>query len=168
MPGSSQPQTDAPAPRGAIEAADVSVKGVIWFLVILVAIILVCYISLTFLFRHYRRLAELHDQQIRSHSVVSSIASHRPYFPQPREQFSPQLDLKALRAEQGRELNSYGWIDQKAGVVRIPIDRAMDLVLQRGLPARSGSNAPNAGPSSLQLQQQRPVQSSPPSKEEGK
>ena len=34
-------------------------------------------------------------------------------------------------------LNSYGWVDQKAGVVHIPIDRAMTLLLQRGLPARA-------------------------------
>ena len=35
-----------------------------------------------------------------------------------------------------RLLNSYGWVDPKAGVVRIPIDRAMDLLLQKGLPVR--------------------------------
>lgn len=168
MPGSSQPQTDAPAPRGAIEAADVNVKGVIWFLIGLVITIVICYSILNAVFRHFTRLAAIQDQQIRSLSVVPSIASQHPYFPEPREQFSPQLDLESFRAHQERELNSYGWIDRQAGVVRIPIDRAMDLILQRGLPTRSASNAPNAGPSSLQLQQQRPVQSSPPSKEEGK
>jgi hypothetical protein len=46
--------------------------------------------------------------------------------------------------------------------VRIPIDRALELASQRGLPG--GTN----GPSSLQLQQQRPIQSSPPNKEEGR
>lgn len=37
--------------------------------------------------------------------------------------------LARLRAEQQGELHSYGWVDEKAGVVRVPIDRAMDLVV---------------------------------------
>ena len=36
-------------------------------------------------------------------------------------------------------MNAYAWIDQRLGVVQIPVDRAMDLVLERGLPARSGT-----------------------------
>jgi len=40
------------------------------------------------------------------------------------------------RKKQQQLLNSYGWADQTTGKVRIPIDRAMDLVLQRGLPMR--------------------------------
>jgi hypothetical protein len=31
-------------------------------------------------------------------------------------------------------VHTYGWIDRNGGVVRLPIDRAMDLVLERGLP----------------------------------
>jgi hypothetical protein len=38
----------------------------------------------------------------------------------------------------GRRLSSYGWVDREAGIVRIPIDRAMDLLAERGLPARAG------------------------------
>jgi hypothetical protein len=34
-------------------------------------------------------------------------------------------------------LQGYHWVDQKAGVVQIPIDRALDLLAQRGLPSRS-------------------------------
>ena len=30
-------------------------------------------------------------------------------------------------------LHSYGWVDQQAGIVRIPIDRAMTLLTERGL-----------------------------------
>jgi hypothetical protein len=36
-----------------------------------------------------------------------------------------------LKEEQ--TLDSYSWVDQKTGVVRIPIDRAMQLIAQRGL-----------------------------------
>jgi hypothetical protein len=44
-----------------------------------------------------------------------------------------------IRANEEKELNEYGWVDQAHGVVRIPIDRAMNLVVQRGLPARPAS-----------------------------
>jgi hypothetical protein len=32
------------------------------------------------------------------------------------------------RAEQRRRLDGYGWVDRGAGVIHIPVDRAMDLV----------------------------------------
>jgi hypothetical protein len=43
-------------------------------------------------------------------------------------------DLARLRAEEGATLSTYGWVDRAAGTVRIPIDRAMRLLLERGLP----------------------------------
>ncbi|MEZ4616096.1 MAG: hypothetical protein R2867_11425 [Caldilineaceae bacterium] len=39
-------------------------------------------------------------------------------------------------------LHSYGWIDQEAGTVHIPIERAMELVVSEGLPARA-TDVPN-------------------------
>jgi len=83
----------------------------------------------------------------------------RPPFP--RLQISPALDLKTFREREDLELNTYGWIDKTAGVVRIPVARAMDLLLQRGLPARAGTNGSKLGPSSFELQQQRPLRPQP-------
>jgi hypothetical protein len=56
--------------------------------------------------------------------------------PEPRLQTNPRQDLADLRAKEDETLNSYGWVDRNAGVVRIPIDEAITLTLQRGLPAR--------------------------------
>jgi len=56
--------------------------------------------------------------------------------PEPRLQVSAPKDLKQYKAAQGEILNSYGWVDQNAGIVRIPIGRAMDILSQRGLPLR--------------------------------
>ena len=58
--------------------------------------------------------------------------------PGPLLQVAPRADLQQMLADHNGQLNSYGWVDQQAGTVRIPIDRAMDLLLERGLPARSG------------------------------
>jgi hypothetical protein len=61
--------------------------------------------------------------------------------PEPRLQASPRQDLKDLRADEDTLLGGYSWVDRNAGIVRIPIDAAMRLTIERGLPARSGSQA---------------------------
>ena len=60
--------------------------------------------------------------------------------PEPRLQVNPRDDLRELREREDQVLHSYGWVDRNAGVVRIPIEEAMKLTVQRGLPARQGSN----------------------------
>jgi hypothetical protein len=57
--------------------------------------------------------------------------------PEPRLQTDPREDLRALRQSEDNILQSYGWIDKDAGVVRIPIDQAMKVMLERGLPVRA-------------------------------
>jgi hypothetical protein len=53
---------------------------------------------------------------------------------EPRLQVNAPKDLKALLAAEESALTSYGWANKEAGIARIPIDRAMQLVLERGLP----------------------------------
>lgn len=43
---------------------------------------------------------------------------------------TPVEQLRALRAEEQRLLTSYGWVDRSAGLVRIPIERAMDVLIE--------------------------------------
>jgi hypothetical protein len=71
--------------------------------------------------------------------------------PLPRLQVNPVDDLDLVRVQQGSALESYGWVDRNQGIVHIPIERAMELVLERGgLPARpnvpEGSGAGAAPP----------------------
>jgi hypothetical protein len=56
--------------------------------------------------------------------------------PAPRIEDHPAMEVKDLRAQEDRLLSTYGWTDKKAGVVRIPIDRAMQLQMERGFPTR--------------------------------
>lgn len=56
--------------------------------------------------------------------------------PEPRLQTNPRQDLSDLRAQEDAILQSYGWVDKNAGLVRIPIEQAMKMTVQRGLPAR--------------------------------
>jgi hypothetical protein len=57
-------------------------------------------------------------------------------FPQPRLERNERLEIREFRQQEEKQLNSYGWVDEKSGIVHIPIDRAMELLAQRGLPTR--------------------------------
>ena len=56
--------------------------------------------------------------------------------PAPRIEEHPAIELKDLHAEEDQILNTYGWTDKSAGIVRIPLERAMELQLERGFPTR--------------------------------
>src|SRR5262249_36601112 len=62
-------------------------------------------------------------------------------FPEPRLQVDYFADMDKVRTDWDAHLNTYGWLDKNAGVVHIPIERAMQLALQKGFPVR---NAPEA------------------------
>ena len=64
--------------------------------------------------------------------------------PAPNLQTQPFRDIYSLRESEAQKLSSYGWVDKEGGVARIPIDRAMEVMLQRGFPARAeGGDALN-------------------------
>lgn len=48
----------------------------------------------------------------------------------PPLQADPRADLDALRARWDRRLKGYGWVDREAGIVHIPIERAMARVAE--------------------------------------
>lgn len=68
-------------------------------------------------------------------------------FPKPLLEDDERNELTDRRMQEDGQLSSYGWVDQKAGTVHIPIARAMELIAERGLPVRqNGMNqtAPSA------------------------
>src|SRR4051812_17800258 len=50
--------------------------------------------------------------------------------PPPRLQVNGPRDLAAFRANEQWRLDSYGWIDKSRGIVRIPIERGVELYLK--------------------------------------
>jgi hypothetical protein len=56
--------------------------------------------------------------------------------PEPRLQAEPKVELKDLRADEEAILSSYGWVNPDKGIVRIPIDQAIDIVAKKGLPSK--------------------------------
>lgn len=62
-------------------------------------------------------------------------------FPAPQLEINERTELNDVRLREENILSTYGWVDQNAGTVHIPIDRAMDLLVQRGLPVRQQQEA---------------------------
>jgi hypothetical protein len=72
---------------------------------------------------------------------ASPFDQSRTLPPAPRLSVKPVVDLKKLQAEEKTRLGSYGWIDQTSGTVHIPIERAMELSIERGFPVRPSPTA---------------------------
>jgi hypothetical protein len=58
--------------------------------------------------------------------------------PAPRLQDRPGLERREFLADQERATGEYGWVDRDAGVVRLPVERAIELLAERGLPHEEG------------------------------
>ncbi len=65
-----------------------------------------------------------------------------PLSPGPALQVSPGRDYLEMRAMEERQLHGYQWVDPAAGVASIPIERAMDLIVKRGLPVHGSGDEP--------------------------
>jgi len=63
--------------------------------------------------------------------------SEAEQFPEPRLETDERTEINDFRRKEEDTLRTYGWVDKNAGTVRIPIDRAMQLIAERGLPVRS-------------------------------
>jgi hypothetical protein len=57
-------------------------------------------------------------------------------FPHPQVLTDEPKNLARFRAEQEKDVTGYGWVDQSKGVVRIPVDQAIDLLLKKGVLVR--------------------------------
>jgi hypothetical protein len=68
--------------------------------------------------------------------AIHPLAEDRDVRPKPLLQETPALDLERFRAKEEETLGTYGWVDREKGVVRIPIERAMEIVAREGLPKR--------------------------------
>jgi len=79
---------------------------------------------------------------------ASPFENVRTLPPEPRLQVAAPKGLKQYRAAQDEILNSYGWVDQQAGIVRIPIERAIEVLLQRGFPVRTTTPEKRGAPKS--------------------
>jgi hypothetical protein len=131
QPHASHLATDNPAVTH--EESDVNIGAILGFGAGLVAVAVVIHVLMWLLLAYFE--AQGARQAPRMYPLAAAEENRLP--PEPRLQTNPREDLAALKAREDEQLRSYGWVDRNAGVVRIPIDAAMKLTLERGLPART-------------------------------
>jgi len=135
------PHTSPALPENpGYETRDAKPASIIKFGVILAITVIVVAVAMRWVFGFFAETQSLGP-------AASPFENARTLPPQPRLQVMPQADIHSYWEKQQETLKSYGWVDQQNGVVRIPIDRAMRLVLERGLPARAAQSetpAPSA------------------------
>ncbi len=132
------------APRNQdvhFERTDVSTAGTIG---IIVGTLVSVWIITAFVYLYFGHLA--HNRAIGSPPPLPIEAHGNRVPPEPRLQASPREDLKAMRTREDWTLGHYSWVDKQKGVVAIPIDRAIAILAQRGIP-------PQKQPSNLVLSQ---------------
>jgi len=135
-----------------VDQSDVSVRGIAGFLIGLTICVTLTCLVLAGMFVALRKAFTSSPANANAlvgtrEPLPSSAQSARTLFPEPRLQSDYFGDLAKERKEWNDQLNSYGWLDKNAGIVHIPIDRAMQLTLQRGLPVRvPGQQPPTVAP----------------------
>jgi hypothetical protein len=125
-------QYEATPAGAAHEHTDANVWLIVKFLVWLGVAAAVIHVGLALLFNLF--VAEREERTPPRYPLATAESSRLP--PEPRLQRFPREDIQNLRRDEDATLNSYGWVDKSAGTVRIPIEEAMKLTLQRGLPSR--------------------------------
>jgi len=123
---------DNPADRH--ERRDVNVLAVSKFAI---GLALLCIASFAIVVGVFRYLEHVTSGVPAGRQNVVAGQPQRPPAPQLEE--TPALDLARERAAEEELLHTYGWIDKQAGVVRLPIERAIELMAQRGLPSRAAA-----------------------------
>src|SRR4029077_2324534 len=126
------------------EKSDASPRGLLYFVLVIAGILVLAFLSLRWLFAYFQKTEN------RGSFVAAPFAGARPLPPRPRIQPTPGADMQGYFQSQQNLLNTYGWIDRQNGIVRLPIDRAMELLLERGLPTR-----PNSAPANGDLPQKK-------------
>lgn len=73
--------------------------------------------------------------------------SERRLPPEPRLQAFPAKDLASFKERQNSAATSYGWSDKANGIARIPVDKAIDMVMTKGVQVLTADTKPEtAGP----------------------
>src|SRR5437763_2366865 len=152
-------------PDVAHEESDVAVRPLLWFVGGLTAFTIVVCVVVLLMFMYFQRREE--SQELAASPLARQGAERLP--PEPRLQLAPgfgvtndegkfrdlsyqaktdhvpqsQSEYLVVREEWRRELEDYGWADQQAGTVRVPVEQAMKLYLQRRQSKQQGAQPQN-------------------------
>ncbi len=148
------------ARHGSYEHQDLNPKGIIYFFVALAVFLGVIYVIIFGVYHALNSVDEANKTTLSP--MVAPKADPRAVqksdtraFPEPRLEESERTQLRDFTEDQDRKLATYNWVDKDKGVVQIPIDRAMDLIVRRGLPVRPQGQAKDQQEGQQQQKQQK-------------
>jgi hypothetical protein len=154
--------------HGDYERRDIGVAGVVYFLVGLAVFVVIAHFVVTTLYHFLDKQSQAQQTPV-SPLVTSTVKDTRNLppefktdaegtdyekylkksFPTPQLEIDERNQLDKIRINEEDTLSTYDYVDKNAGTVRIPIDRAMELIAQRGLPTRrEAGSAAEATPAS--------------------
>jgi hypothetical protein len=119
-----------PGTDSAFEHEDASPSGLVKSGIALGVILVIVFVGMRFGWHAFMDFSPAGQN-------ASPMTDARILPPRPRLQVDPQKEIHDYCEQQAATLDSYGWVDQSAGIVRIPIDRAIELTLKNGLPSRA-------------------------------
>jgi hypothetical protein len=145
----SNAKTHSPSePSGASEAhesSELDLRPILRFAGLLVVLCVVVFFAMRWMF------VTENEEGLAADAPLPPLATARQVPPDPRLQSLPGVPLVGesmpdgedpfmstsfadFQRKQNEALSSYGWVDRQAGIVHIPIDRAIELTLEKGLP----------------------------------
>jgi hypothetical protein len=129
---------DAASLASHYELDDIDTRAILRFGGLLLVVLIVVQVAIYWIMREWT------DRPLPIQVQIPPALVTPPAVPGPGLEAAPEVNLNAYLESEMERLNSYGWIDPTNGVVHIPIDRAMSLLVERGVPARDGE-APDFG-----------------------
>src|SRR5215212_7059699 len=139
------------SPETHHEESDVPIKPLFWAIGIFIAFAAVAHFAIAAMYQGFvkseRKKMDPPATQV-ARPADASVPRNQPLlqpFPRPRQspvQNTPVTDLGEMRTAEQQELHTYGWVDQRKGVVHIPIEVAKQLVVQRGFPTPTAPPPP--------------------------
>ena len=118
-----------------VEGDGISYRGIVVFMVILAITTFICQGIVVGMFKYFDKSAAAGPTR----AVMAAPAGTMP--PGPNLLTNEPLNLHNFREHEAEVMETYAWQDKNAGVVRLPIDRAKELVLQRGFPTAEDTPA---------------------------
>ena len=122
------------------EESDINVRAIVWFVVVLGGVVLSMNLSMWGMFKVLQHFERKNEPYV---TPLARPAGEAP--PEPRLQTTPWTDLQKFRTEQEHSLHGYGWVDEKLGVAHVPIAKAKEMLLQKGIPVRPELAEESAG-----------------------
>ena len=113
------------------ELSDIEPGNIALFGALLVVIIIAV------LFASFALFGFFNTSISKTRPLPSPLSYSREPPPEPRLSLKPGGELSAVRAEENKILSSYDWVDRDHGIVRIPIERAIEMLAEKGLPVRT-------------------------------